>query len=46
LGGDPADKIYFGFVNMPVRKMLQQIIKGKNIEFFFQQVGPLRTNTF
>jgi hypothetical protein len=31
---------------MPVGKMLQQIIKNKNVEFFFQQVGPLRANTF
>jgi len=26
--------------------MMQQVVKGKNAEFFFQQVAPLRANAF
>jgi hypothetical protein len=31
---------------MPERKMIQQIIKCKNAQFFLQQIGPLRANAF
>jgi len=29
---------------MAERKMIQQVIKCKNTQFFFQQFSPLRTN--
>jgi hypothetical protein len=46
IGFDLANKIYFGFIYMPVGEMIQKIIKSKNAEFFFQQVAPLGPNAF
>jgi hypothetical protein len=31
---------------MAEREMIQQVIKCKNAQFFFQQISPLRANTF
>lgn len=31
---------------MPVGKMIQQVIKSENVQFFFQQFSTLRTDTF
>jgi hypothetical protein len=31
---------------MPVGKVMEQIIKCKDAEFFFQQIAPLRTYAF
>jgi hypothetical protein len=33
---DAADKINFGLINMPVRKMIQEIFKAENGEFLFE----------
>src|SRR5690606_10928008 len=38
------DEIDLGFIDMPVRKMLQQIFPCKNGQFFFEQVATLRAN--
>ena len=32
-----------GFINMPEREVFQQVLKCMDAQFFFQQVGPLRT---
>jgi hypothetical protein len=31
---------------MPVREKVEQITIGEDVQFFFQQVGPLRAYTF
>jgi hypothetical protein len=31
---------------MPVGKMFEQVFKRKNVQLFFEQIGPLRPYTF
>jgi hypothetical protein len=45
-GINAADRVNFRFINMPVRKMIEQIIKRKNVQLFFQQIGSLGTDSF
>ena len=39
----PAD---LGAIDMPERKMLQQVFEGKYAQLFFYQIGTLGTNAF
>ena len=35
-----------GFIDIPIREMIQQLRKGVDIQLFFQQVRPQGTYTF
>ncbi len=35
--------VKLGTVDITIREMVEQISKGKDIEFFFEQISPLRT---
>lgn len=38
--------VHLRFVDVTVRKMLQQVLECKNAQLFFKQVGPLRSYAF
>jgi hypothetical protein len=38
--------VYFGTVEVAIRKMMQQIVEGKKAYLFFEQVGTLRAYAF
>jgi hypothetical protein len=38
--------IYLCFIDVAIRKMLQQVLESKYTQLFFKQVGPLRSYAF
>jgi hypothetical protein len=43
-GVDIADEIDFGFIDMAVGKMFQQVFPGEDGKFFFQEIAALRAD--
>jgi hypothetical protein len=43
---DGANFVDLCFINMPMRKMIQQVAKTEYLQFLTKQIAPQRTNAF
>ena len=43
---DRINSINLGFINVPYGKMVEQVFKGKDGQFFFQKVTAQGSNAF
>ncbi len=43
---DVTNTLHLGFINMTIGKVFEQVFKSEDVEFFFQEIGPKRADTF